>query len=61
LEPAAPPSARSASEYSFGYLAVWAGGGDEARRGISESAERIQRAARVILDAITGAGEEVAA
>jgi hypothetical protein len=49
------------SEYSFGYLAVWAGGGDEARRGISESAERIQRAARMILDAITGAGEEVAA
>jgi antirestriction protein ArdC len=49
------------SDYSFGYLAVWAGGGDEARRGISESAERIQKAARVILDAITGAGEEVAA
>ena len=38
------------SEYSFSYLAVWAGGGDEARRGISESAERNQRAALVILD-----------
>lgn len=43
------------SEYSFGYVASWTGGGDEARRAISESAERIQRAAKRILDA---AGKE---
>jgi antirestriction protein ArdC len=49
------------SQYSFGYLAVWAGGGEQARRSIAESAERIQKAARMILDAITGTGEEVAA
>jgi antirestriction protein ArdC len=37
--------------YSFGYVATWVGGGEAARRAIAESAERIQRAARVILDA----------
>ncbi len=38
------------SAYSFGYVATWMGGGEEAQRAISESAQRIQRAARRILD-----------
>jgi antirestriction protein ArdC len=38
-------------EYSFGYLATWSGGGDEARTALRTSAQRIQRAAAAILDA----------
>jgi antirestriction protein ArdC len=38
-------------EYSFGYLATWSGGGDEARAALRASAQRIQRAAAAILDA----------
>jgi antirestriction protein ArdC len=49
------------SEYSFGYLAVWAGGGEQARRAIAESAQRIQTAAHRVLDAVTPGEEEVAA
>jgi antirestriction protein ArdC len=49
------------SEYSFGYLAVWAGGGEQARRAIAESAQRIQTAAHRVLDAVTPGAEEVAA
>ena len=49
------------SEYSFGYLAVWAGGGEQARRAIAESAQRIQTAAHRVLDAVTTGHEEVAA
>ena len=49
------------SEYSFGYLAVWAGGGEQARHGIAESAQRIQTAAHRVLDALTPGAEEVAA
>jgi len=49
------------SEYSFGYLAVWAGGGEQARHGIAESAQRIQTAAHRLLDAVTPGAEEVAA
>jgi len=49
------------SEYSFGYLAVWAGGGEQARRAIAESAQRIQTAAHRLLDAVTPGAEEVAA
>jgi len=49
------------SEYSFGYLAVWAGGGEQARRAIAESAQRIQAAAHRVLDAVTPGAEEVAA
>jgi antirestriction protein ArdC len=49
------------SEYSFGYLAVWAGGGEQARRAIAESAQRIQTAAHRVLDAVTPGHEEVAA
>jgi antirestriction protein ArdC len=48
------------SDYSFGYLAVWAGGGEQVRQAVSESAARIQEAARVILDGI-GLGREEAA
>jgi len=36
--------------YSFGYLATWSGGGRDAERAISQSAQRIQKAAHVILD-----------
>jgi antirestriction protein ArdC len=49
------------SEYSFGYLAVWAGGGEQARRAIAESAQRIQTAAHVVLDAVTPGDAKVAA
>jgi antirestriction protein ArdC len=49
------------SEYSFGYLAVWAGGGEQARHGIAESAQRIQTAAHRVLDAVTPGDAEVAA
>jgi antirestriction protein ArdC len=49
------------SEYSFGYLAVWAGGGEQARRAIAESAQRIQTAAHRVLNAVTPGAEAVAA
>lgn len=49
------------STYSFGYVATWAGGGQEAHRAIAESAQRIQKAARLILDAGCESTEEVAA
>ncbi len=47
--------------YSFGYVATWAGGGEAARRGISESAQRIQKAARLILEDGDTSTKEVAA
>jgi antirestriction protein ArdC len=37
------------SDYSFGYLASWAGGGDAAIGGIKASCERIQKAAATVL------------
>jgi hypothetical protein len=37
------------SDYSFGYVAGWAGGGPEAIQGIKESATRIQKAATAVL------------
>jgi antirestriction protein ArdC len=37
------------SDYSFGYVATWAGGGDEAITGIKASCDRIQKAAATIL------------
>ena len=49
------------SEYSFGYLAVWAGGSEQARRAIADSAQRIQMAAHQVLDAVTPGDAEVAA
>jgi len=39
------------SDYSFGYVAGWAGGGDTAIAGIRSCGERIQRAAETILSA----------
>jgi hypothetical protein len=38
--------------YSFGYVATWAGGGEQAVVGIKASCLRIQRAATFILSAI---------
>lgn len=48
------------SDYSFGYVANWAGGGDEAIAGIKASGERIQRAAATVLQAVE-TNEEAAA
>jgi antirestriction protein ArdC len=47
--------------YSFGYVATWAGGGDEARKALTESAQRIQKAARLILDGGCESTEGIAA
>src|SRR4029077_21024295 len=43
------------SAYSFGYIATWAGGGEDADKAISASAQRINRAARSILRQLDGA------
>lgn len=51
------------SDYSFGYVATWAGGGDEATAGIKASCDRIQKSAAIILgtfEPVEG-GSEVAA
>jgi len=42
------------SAYSFGYIATWAGGGDDADKAISASAQRINKAARTILGRLEG-------
>ncbi len=42
------------SDYSFGYVAGWAGGGPEAVKGITASASRIQRAASAVLKSFEG-------
>lgn len=49
------------SAYSFGYLASWAAGGEAAQRAIAQSAQRIQTAARRILDQADGVTVGVAA
>ena len=49
------------SDYSFGYVATWAGGGDQAISGIKASCERIQRTAATILRAFEPAAQEAAA
>jgi len=46
------------SDYSFGYVATWAGGNDEAQKAIRASGSRIQRTADTILTAL--GGEELA-
>ena len=38
--------------YTFGYVATWAGGGDEAVAGIKASGSRIQLAASTIIDLV---------
>ena len=48
-------------DYSFGYVATWAGGGEQAIAGIKASGERIQKTAATILRAFEPAAEEVAA
>jgi hypothetical protein len=40
--------------YSFGYIATWAGCGEEADKAISASAHRINKAAHTILDTLEG-------
>jgi len=47
-------------DYSFGYVATWAGSGDEATAGIKASCERIQKTATTILSSFELAVEEVA-
>jgi hypothetical protein len=46
--------------YSFGYVATWAGGGEEAIAGIKASCQRIQKSATTVLQAFE-TDEEVAA
>ncbi len=48
-------------DYSFGYVATWAGGGEQAIPGIKASCERIQRTAATILRAFEPAAQEAAA
>jgi antirestriction protein ArdC len=49
------------SDYSFGYVATWAGGGDEAISAIKGSCDRIQKTAATILAAFEAGEGEVAA
>lgn len=49
------------SAYSFGYLATWTHGGKDVHRAISESGQRIQKAARLILDGVYESSESLAA
>lgn len=49
------------SDYTFGYVATWAGGGDQAIAGIKASCERIQKTAATILRAFEPASQEQAA
>lgn len=42
------------SAYSFGYIATWAGCGDDADKAISASAQRINQAARTIIEQLGG-------
>jgi len=48
-------------DYSFGYVATWAGDGDEAQEAIKASGGRIQRAAEQILSTIEPVADSVAA
>jgi antirestriction protein ArdC len=49
------------SDYSLGYVAAWAGGGDQALAEIKTSGEGIQKRAAAILRAFEPAGLELAA
>ena len=49
------------SGYSFGYVTIWAGGGEQALAGIKASCERIQKCASSILEALEPAPREIAA
>lgn len=48
-------------DYSFGYVATWAGGGEEAIAGIKASGQRIQKAAATILGAFEPTTQQEAA
>ena len=48
------------SDYSFGYVTTWAGGGDAAIAGVTASCQRIQKAASSILGHFDGRDQEVA-
>jgi antirestriction protein ArdC len=49
------------SAYSFGYVNTWTGGGAEAQRAITKSAQRTQKAAHLILYDSGANDDEVAA
>ena len=48
-------------DYSFGYVATWAGNGDQAIAGIKASCERIQKSAAAILQALEPVADDEAA
>jgi hypothetical protein len=48
------------SDYSFGYVAGWAGGGEQAIAGIKGSCERIQKAAASVLQSFEIEQEQAA-
>jgi len=48
-------------DYSFGYVATWAGGGDQAIAGIRASCDRIQKSAAAILQALEPVADDEAA
>jgi hypothetical protein len=48
------------SDYSFGYVAGWAGGGEQAIAGIKGSCERIQKAAVSVLQSFEVEQEQAA-
>ena len=50
----------NSEDYSFGYVATWAGGGDEAVAGIKASCDRIQKTAASILRSFEADEEAVA-
>ena len=50
----------NSDDYTFGYVANWVGGGDEARDAIKASGGRIQRAADTIISMMAGEQEAVA-
>ncbi len=49
------------SDYTFGYVATWAGGGEQAISGIKASCERIQKTAATMLRAFEPAAQKEAA
>lgn len=48
-------------DYSFGYVATWAGGGDQAIAGIRSSCDRIQKTAAFILQSFESLADDEAA
>jgi antirestriction protein ArdC len=48
-------------DYSFGYVATWAGDGEQAIAGIRASCDRIQKSAAAILQALEPVADDEAA